>query len=297
MTNVGKETVSTGEGADLASAAAGGGGDLAVAEGSGGDKGDGRKSGGKRGSKTAADYLKMGYTERQVAWLAPDPEKPKRFLPRLSRKEKAMYNAREVAQDFIQEIMRFPMLPQDKPLYNLRDVLPEMYKVESESFDALEAAVKRNPKATPEDLAKVLGISLPPLPKPPRPGAEAILEWDLKVVLVPAVVQQDHPANKKAKCRVHIRALQRETGLSDLALQYIAEIAEHRYDESTGILKLTSEKYSTMDENRREILAMLKKLIDEGKRFDADRKVAKDSKVIKWATDAKASENISNHVP
>lgn len=41
--------------------------------------------------------------------------------------------------------------------------------------------------------------------------------------------QEVHPLNKKAKCKVYLRDLQREFGLSDAALQYIALICGPRW--------------------------------------------------------------------
>jgi hypothetical protein len=41
---------------------------------------------------------------------------------------------------------------------------------------------------------------------------------------------EPHPLNKKAKCRVYLRDLQREFNLSDGALQHIALICGPRWD-------------------------------------------------------------------
>ena len=38
----------------------------------------------------------------------------------------------------------------------------------------------------------------------------------------------DHPANRKAVCRVYLRDLQREMGLSDDALQHVALVCGPR---------------------------------------------------------------------
>jgi hypothetical protein len=38
----------------------------------------------------------------------------------------------------------------------------------------------------------------------------------------------DHPANRKAVCRVNLRDLQREMGLSDDALQHVARVCGPR---------------------------------------------------------------------
>ena len=226
------------------------------------------------------DYTKMGFTKRQAAWIDPDPEKHKHFLPKLSRKERGGYGTREGFREFGREIEFFPKVPSNVPLYNLRDAIPEIYEIRSSGFDAMKETLKRNPNASLEDLASVLGVSVSSIPKYGGTGAEPVLEWDLRYVFSPAIAKEEHPANRKARCRIHIRDLQRQTGLSDNALRYIAELSDKRYDEYSGILKLTCDKYMSLDENRREVLNMLKKLIDEGKRLDTNGEVAKNSRLM-----------------
>ena len=63
---------------------------------------------------------------------------------------------------------------------------------------------------------------------PPRPGAKQILEWELRTVLDTSSSLESHPANRKAVCRVYLRELQQETGLSDDALQHVALVAGPR---------------------------------------------------------------------
>lgn len=216
----------------------------------------------------APDFLAMGYTKRQAAWLNPDPEKHKHFLPRLSRKELGSYNSEGVAEEFAREIEFYPQAPSDRPLYNLREVVPEMMQPRSELFDRMMALQREHPNASPIELAAAAGIAVPP-PSPPLPdGVERILEWELRLVMSPGIVGEAHPANKKAKCRVHLRALQRQCGLSDEALRYIAEIAESRYCEKTGVLTLTSERFAERELNRQDIVQMLQGLVEEGRKLD-----------------------------
>ena len=44
------------------------------------------------------------YSKAQLAHYAPDPEKHKRFLPRLSRKERGSYALPEVEEEFLEEV-------------------------------------------------------------------------------------------------------------------------------------------------------------------------------------------------
>jgi hypothetical protein len=218
-----------------------------------------------------ADLLAKGYTKRQAAWISPDPEKQKHFLPRLSRKERGSYATELAASQFAAELDMYPKVP-EVPLYNLREVVPEMVQPRSLKFEALKAARTTNPKASLEELAAMAGISLPPPRAPPAPGVEPILEWDVKLVLVAGAAGEAHPMNKKAKCKVHLRALQRQTGLSDAALEHIAEIAGPRYDQKTGEMTLTSEKYKERELNRQHIVQMLTALVEEGKKVDGGKK-------------------------
>ena len=225
-----------------------------------------------------ADLIAKGYSKRQAAWISPDPEKQKHFLPRLSRKERGSYSTDLAASQFASELDMYPKVP-EVPLYNLREVVPEMVQPRSIKFEALKAARATNPTASIIDLAAAVGIPIPPPRSPPAPGAEPILEWDVKLILSAGAAGETHPLNKKAKCKVHLRALQRQTGLSDAALVHIAEIAGPRYNEKTGEMTLTSEKYLERELNRQHIVQMLTALVEEGKKVDARGKSGSKSKV------------------
>jgi hypothetical protein len=214
-----------------------------------------------------ADLIAAGYSKRQAAWLKPDSDKHKWFLPRLSRKERGSYGSAAAAEEFAQEIELYPKAPA-VPLYNLREVIPEMVQPSSQLFDALCAAREANPKASLEDLAASVGIQIPPATPTPHDG-ESVLEWEVRLVLSAAAAGEEHPANKKAKCRVHLRALQRQSELSDAAIRRIAEIAGPRYNAGTGILTLTSERSLQREANRKHIREMLMALIEEGRKIDA----------------------------
>jgi len=223
---------------------------------------------------TQADLRAKGYSKRQAAWISPDPEKQKRFLPRLSRRERGSYSSELAASQFAAELDMYPKVP-EVPLYNLREVVPEMVQPRSVKFEALKAARSSNPTAGLREIAAAAGISIPPPRPPPAPGAEPILEWDVKLILVAAAAGEAHPLNKKAKCKVHLRALQRQTGLSDAALERIAVIAGPRYNETTGEMTLTSEKYQERELNREHIVQMLTALVDEGKKIDGNSDMMK----------------------
>jgi hypothetical protein len=214
------------------------------------------------------DLVAQGYTKRQAAHIRRDPAKHARFLPRLSRKERGSYADPAAAEQFGQEVELYPQVPHDRPIYNLRQAIPEIAQPRSVLFEQLRAAAAADPGKTLRQVAEEAGIQLPAEepPAPPAPGMERIIEWTSRLVLSPAVAGEAHPVNRKAAARVHLRALQRQTGLSDAALAHIAEVAGPRYDVRTGVLRLTCERYPARGDNRRHIVRTLSELVREGRR-------------------------------
>jgi hypothetical protein len=221
------------------------------------------------------DLVAAGYTKRQAAWISPDPEKHKHFLQKMSRKERGSYAMDAVREEFLAYLDRIPALP-NVPLYNVREVVPEIAQPYSPLLTAMKAAMASNPGMSVLDAAMAVGINLPsPQQQPPSEtavdNAEPVLLWESRLVLVQAAVGEEHPANKKAKCSVFLRALGRRHGLSDQGLERIAEICGPRYEPKTGIVTLTSERYLDRESNRRHILGMIDDLVEEGKKVDLAR--------------------------
>lgn len=211
------------------------------------------------------DLVAAGYTKRQAAWINPDPEKHKHFLPKMSRKERGSYAMAAVREEFLNYLDRVPAVP-NVPLYNVREVIPEIAQPHSPLLTTIKATMSSNPGMSVVEAALAAGVNLPPAEQNIEPDAEPILMWESRLVLVPAAVGEEHPANKKAKCRVFLRALGRKHGLSDAGLQRIAEICGPRYESKTGIVTLTSERYLDRESNRRHILRMIDDLVEEGRK-------------------------------
>jgi hypothetical protein len=213
------------------------------------------------------DLMAQGYSARQAAYIRRDPEKHKHFLPRLSRRERGGYSDPGVAEQFGREVELYPQVPSDKPIYNLREVVPEMDRPRSALFARLQAARAADPAADLRDLAAAVGLQLPPAgPAPAAPGAEPILEWNMRLVLSPGIAGEAHPANKKVRCRVALRALQRQAGLTDEAARHVAVVAGPRYDARTGYLTLTCARYEAREDNRSHVVRVLQDLVQEGRR-------------------------------
>jgi transcription termination factor Rho len=217
-----------------------------------------------------AELLAAGYTPRQAARLRRDPEAHRHFLPRLSRKERGSFADPEAAEGFAREAESYPRVPPDVPLYNLKEVVPEIAAPRCGLFDALQAAAAGAPGAPLEELAAAAGAPLPAgRPGPPAPGAQPILEWDLRLVLSPAAAGEAHPANKKARVRVALGALAAQCGLGAAGAARVAAVAGPRYDARAGALTLSCEAAEGREENRRALVRQLRDLVEDGRRADA----------------------------
>ncbi|KAK9828627.1 hypothetical protein WJX72_001179 [[Myrmecia] bisecta] len=153
------------------------------------------------------------------------PMKPGR---RPTRKMKGSYVDNEDFKDELDAMSA--TLPADMPIYDLREVLPYLSDPQSSQTELMALIADQSPE--------LLDVISPPAPVAPRPGAQPILRWTSKLVLTVGPMAEDHPANKKVQCRVYLRDLQRETGLTDDALEYIARICLSRYNPHKGELTL-----------------------------------------------------------
>ena len=92
-----------------------------------------------------------------------------------------------------------------------------------------------------------------------------ILTWEVVNVLE-AAGDGKHPLNRKVVLRVRLDALQGETGLSDEALEYIAEICGSRFDAKRLEIRITCSRSGNREHNRQWCLKVLYDLIMEGNR-------------------------------
>jgi len=97
-----------------------------------------------------------------------------------------------------------------------------------------------------------------------------ILEWEVHMVHE-AAGENDHPLNRKVSMRVRVKELQRETGLSDEAVEYVKEICGPRYNPKRNEIKITCARSRNREHNRQWCLTALYELIMEGNReFPSD---------------------------
>lgn len=124
------------------------------------------------------------------------------------------------------------------------------------------AAKERMPDKSIAEVIDALGL----VPEEaPAPTGRPILQWESTLVLATGV-NASHPSNWKARCRVYLRDLQREAGLSEEAARHIARIAGARYNPGTGRLLLTCDRHADREANRTVILQQIHDLVEEGKR-------------------------------
>ncbi|KAL4859408.1 hypothetical protein ACK3TF_000515 [Chlorella vulgaris] len=208
------------------------------------------------------------FSKRQLKWMGlDDPEKTKHFLPALSRKELGSFADEYHAERFDVEQELYPTIPEDVPLYDIRDVVPEIYQPRSELFERLvRLKQSKHPDMPLEEFAAlVLGDEAQPEEAPPRPGARRIIRWRVRHVLSVGVTE-GHPANRRVQAWVYLRDLQREHGLTDAALQHIALVCGQRYNPNRGELKLSCDRYPHREANRARIMQIIADLVAEGHR-------------------------------
>ncbi|PRW58621.1 28S ribosomal mitochondrial [Chlorella sorokiniana] len=207
------------------------------------------------------------FSKRQLTRMGVlDPERTKHFLPRLSRAELGSYADDYVAEEFDVEVDMYPEVPENVPLYNLREVVPEIYEPRSDLLDRLRRLKDEKYAGMPvqQFIRDVLGFNEPE-EQPPRPGARRIIRWEIKHVYAVGVTAR-HPANRRVKAYVYLRDLQEQYGLTDAALQHIAAVCGPRYNANKGQLKLTSDRYEHREANRAHIRKMIDDLVAEGHR-------------------------------
>jgi len=202
------------------------------------------------------DLDNFDWTDRGWDWATKQrggiPPRPGR---RPTRAEKGSYVDNTI---LAQEIVDFAQkVPEDQPVYNLRDVAPGLVEPRSEALDLMLA---KGQDHFFEMLDK-MGLNDP---EEVQVRERPILRWSVKMVLDTS--QIENPENRRVACSVYLRELQEETALTDEALQHIALVAGPRYNQNTGVLRLTSDVFASREDNRINIVDMLQALVLEGDR-------------------------------
>lgn len=175
-------------------------------------------------------------------------------------------NLNEMMLDFEDYLDSLPEFPSKEPIYDLPTLLGPEFERDTEFADVMAEEMRLNPalvdayRSEPET--------------PPYPGARQILRWKQYGVLKSIWGDEEaHPLNKKVACELHMRELQEQTALSDDAVKHIIAICGPRYTPKKGLLRLTSDRYRDREDNRRNIVDIIRALVEEGHaRFPNPRK-------------------------
>lgn len=211
--------------------------------------------------RKAAEFLAMGFTERQAAYLSPDPEKAR--LPRLTRKEAGSYGRPDLVAQYVKELQQGLSLPQGASMYNLDSAMPEILDPVCPEFDAMMKIKEDHPEMSIVEIARMVGFEV--VESEDSVGAEqGQLNWTYRNVLVPLAAEEEHPVNSKVSCEFDLESLQKHYDLSDAAARYIATICDSRYNAATGTVTLVSDRFPSRAENQERIERMIKDLVKEG---------------------------------
>lgn len=205
---------------------------------------------------------------------------PSWLRKRVNRAEKGSYEGMQTEIDSYDTLK----LGRDGDLYNLRefskiteDFTDDDIKAWCEQYLEHERQMYiahggGDPNISMEEFNRVMEKEFE---VPPEEKKKHILNWEVHTVME-AVGPSDHPLNRKVTLRVKLKDLQRETGLSDEALEYIKDICGKRYVEekvrgghnsrksTRKLIKIVCTRSRNREHNRQWCLKVLYDLIEEG---------------------------------
>ncbi len=212
--------------------------------------------------RKALEFVAMGFTEKQAAYLSPDPEKIR--LPRLTRKEAGSYSRPDLVAQYVKELQQGMSLPPEKAMYNLDGAMPEILDPKCPEFDAMVQMKSDHPELTAVDIARRVGFEI--VDTDVSNSVEPVdLTWTFRSVLVPLAAGDGHPVNDKVSCEFDISIFQKHYELSDDAITHIAQICDSRYNQSTGKVTLISDRFDSRHENQKRIEQIIADLVKEGR--------------------------------
>ena len=211
--------------------------------------------------RKAEEFVAMGFTERQAAYLSPDPEKAR--LPRLTRKEAGSYGRPDLVAQYVKELQQGMALPAGASMYNLDKAMPEILDPKCSELDAMVDIKNMHPDMDVVDIARMVGLDIVDSDGS-ESGDRGQVMWTFRNVLVPLAAGEEHPVNSKVSCEFGVSSLQEQYGLSDAAVAYIVEICDSRYNPHTGMIRLVSDRFDSREENQKHIEEIIKNLVKEG---------------------------------
>jgi hypothetical protein len=177
---------------------------------------------------------------------------------RPTRRDKGSY------EGFLTEIDSYPNQDDEiRDVYNAREwvetSIEESMKETEELIDQMLDGLKSG-----NHLMEKYG-DLMPSDRAEEGDPDAVLTWTSEFVLEPGE-KQEHPLNWKVSVTVKMTDLQRVTGLSDDAIEYIKLLVNKRYDGKQDTLRIVCRRNNNREHNRQWCLKVLYDLIQEGNR-------------------------------
>lgn len=177
---------------------------------------------------------------------------------RPTRRDKGSY------EGFITEIDSYPNRDDEvRDVYNAREwvetSIEESMKETEELIDRMLDGLNTS-KEWMEKYSDVMPSNIDEEGDP-----DAVLTWTSEFVLEPGE-KQEHPLNWKVSVTVKMSDLQRVTGLSDEAIEYIKLLVNKRYDGKQDTLRIVCRRNNNREHNRQWCLKVLYDLIQEGNR-------------------------------
>jgi hypothetical protein len=176
---------------------------------------------------------------------------------RPTRRDKGSYDG------FLTEIDSYPTRNDERDLYNMSEWVEASLEESKEQAAALVAQIVAGLEKTEEFEGKYGDLFAKS--DDDAPEEDQILTWTSEFVLEPGD-KQDHPLNWKVSLSVKLGELQRVTGLSDEALEYIKLLVDKRYNPKQDLLRIVCRRSNNREHNRQWCLKVLYDLIQEGNR-------------------------------
>ena len=176
---------------------------------------------------------------------------------RPTRRDKGSYDG------FLTEIDSYPTRKDERDLYNMSEWVEASLEESKEQAAALVDQIVAGLKQTEEFEGKYGDLFAKS--DADAPEEDQILTWTSEFVLEPGD-KQEHPLNWKVSLSVKLGELQRVTGLSDEALEYIKLLVDKRYNPKQDLLRIVCRRSNNREHNRQWCLKVLYDLIQEGNR-------------------------------
>ena len=176
---------------------------------------------------------------------------------RPTRRDKGSYDG------FLTEMDSYPTRHDIRDVYNAREWVEASLEESCAQAEELIDKMMRGMKEGEEMAEKYADVFPQTLGEEVDP--DAVLTWTSEFIMEPGD-EQEHPLNWKVSLEVKLSELQRVTGLSDEAIEYIKLLVDKRYNAKQDVLRIVCRRNTNREHNRQWCLKVLYDLIQEGNR-------------------------------